>query len=160
MPSTTYLYWIHYPSHTDPLTQGYIGVSKKPNTRFKYHAHPKTNNNSRLFNSINKGATLTVISEHSNGDDAYAIEETMRPTPRIGWNLIAGGGENGRPPVHWGNSFATGNHAPRHSTEFKQSQSKLMGSLKWWTDGLKSRRLRDDQTPPDGWWRGKTQKRS
>jgi predicted GIY-YIG superfamily endonuclease len=100
MSSKTYLYWIHYPESNDPLTEGYIGVSKAPETRYKYHSHPKRNNNQHLFRAMQKGCELTILEEFDVAEEAYSREEHYRPTEHIGFNIIPGGSEKGRPPVH------------------------------------------------------------
>ena len=34
---TASVYWIHLPTHTDPLTEGYIGVSRDVDFRINSH---------------------------------------------------------------------------------------------------------------------------
>lgn len=90
-----YLYWIHYPEHTDPLTQGYIGITSDPDRRFK--SHQSSSYNRMVKGAIKKGAKMTILHEYDGHETALAIEETYRPDDRIGWNLVKGGG---MPPRH------------------------------------------------------------
>lgn len=98
-----YVYWIRQDHHTDPLTEGYIGVSKEPDRRFRYHACLESNNNDILYKAIKKGATQEILYEYANKEAAYAKEIEMRPEERIGYNLIPGG--DSKPPVHYGNNW-------------------------------------------------------
>ena len=97
------IYWIRYDHHSDPLTEGYIGVSKYPDRRMKYHGDPKSQNNEILYRALSKGAQQEVLFTYDIKEDAYAKEVEMRPTAKIGWNIIPGG--DSTPPVQWGNTF-------------------------------------------------------
>ena len=97
--SVTYsVYWIRYDNHKDPLSEGYIGVSKNPETRLRYHSNPDRQNNDILYRAINKGATQEILYSYATKKEAYQQEILMRPTERIGWNIIPGG--DSIPPVH------------------------------------------------------------
>lgn len=92
------VYWIRKPEHTNIFTQGYVGVtSKTAQERFQVHI-----NNSRLKKMkksvihkviIALGAenlvveTVCICSE----EYAYDLENKLRPTERIGWNVAIGG---------------------------------------------------------------------
>ena len=95
-----YVYWIRYSHHTDPLNEGYVGVSTKPENRFKYHSSEKYNNNPILFRAIKKGAQQEILYSFEDKNQAYTEEASMRPNPRIGWNIIPGG--DSKPPVGTG----------------------------------------------------------
>ncbi len=141
-----YVYWIHYQTHSDPTTEGYIGVSSNPKKRFLYHSSPRFNNNSLLFRSIEKGlAHQTILYEYATDRDAYAKELELRPKPKIGWNLIPGG--DSKPPVHYGNTFAKGNHAKRHSEDHKKSMSERFSKSRWYNDGIKNIRCEEGKQP-------------
>lgn len=161
MSSTTYLYWIHYSDHTDPHTEGYIGVSKYPEKRFKAHSHPEYNNNQHLYRAIHgKGCEMTILEEFSTPEEAYAKEEEYRPHDHIGFNIIPGGGVKGRPPVQWGKKYNLGNHKPRHSNEWKNHMSNHISKLKWITNGEENKRVPATDTLPEGWRYGKRDRRS
>ena len=96
---TTYLYWIRHPEHTDPMTQGYIGVTKNPKTRFRNHK--SSGENTYLQRNIAKGATMEILKEFRSREAALKEETKYRPDKGIGWNLTEGGG---MPPVHKGES--------------------------------------------------------
>jgi len=123
-----------------------------------YHSCPSVNNNEILYRAIKKGAVQDILYSFESKEEAYAKEIELRPHERIGYNIIPGG--DSKPPKQWGNKYNVGNHKPRHSEEFKESQKKLMSSLKWWTNGEKSIRIPENQEPPEGFWRGKRDSRS
>ena len=84
-----YLYWIHHPHHTDPRTEGYIGV-----TNDLYHREWRHRNNAGnpiAYHALNKGAVFEVLEEHSTVESVLAREVELRPLPDIGWNIAAGG---------------------------------------------------------------------
>jgi predicted GIY-YIG superfamily endonuclease len=157
---STYIYWIHYPEHTDPMTEGYIGVSKHPQRRYDYHSSEKYNNNQHLYRAMLKGCVLSVLETFEDNAEAYLREETYRPTGHIGFNIIPGGGEHGRPPAQWGHTHRTNNGQQIHTEGHKKQMSKRFSASTWWTDGKTSRRLSGGEQPPAGWWKGKTDKRS
>lgn len=88
------LYHIHKPEHKGKLTEGYIGVSVDAVTRFKQH---KRTTNSHLKNAFNKYPDLqmTVIC-FGDKNTILRMEEELRPSENIGWNIAKGGG---LPPV-------------------------------------------------------------
>ncbi len=92
------VYWIHLPEHTDMFAQGYIGVtSKTAQERYKVHvakALCKTTKKGYLHNVIKKYGKDNLIVETiciCEDDYAYDLENKLRPTHSIGWNLATGG---------------------------------------------------------------------
>lgn len=81
------VYWIHYLHHDDPKTQGYIGISTNPITRFKTHSK----NNNHVGNRIKFGAIMSILHETNSLDEAAIIEREYRPEEDIGWNINKGG---------------------------------------------------------------------
>lgn len=92
------VYWIKRPEHTDMFTQGYIGVtSKTAEKRFKVHvdtSNAKTSRQSivhKAIKSIGKDnlelRTVLIGTE----EYCYDIENKLRPTEMIGWNVAIGG---------------------------------------------------------------------
>jgi len=148
-----YVYWIHYPNHTNPKTEGYIGVSKQPSVRMRYHSSLKYSDNSRLYRCIQKGAMQSILFECSTEQFAYQLEESLRPHDGIGWNMQSGGTS---PPSQLGKNnpnVAKSNRTRVVSQETKQKMSEKRKGKKWFTDGTKNvRRLEC----PEGFYPGKT----
>jgi predicted GIY-YIG superfamily endonuclease len=97
-----YVYWIREQSHTDMMTQGYIGVSGNVEQRFASHKGMWSGTNNHLRNAIKKHGwdnlvkSVLLIAEK---DYCLDIERKLRPAEQIGWNLTIGGGY---PPVIFG----------------------------------------------------------
>lgn len=99
----TSVYWIAHKDHTDIFSQGYIGVSSNPEKRWEYHK--KRGENAHIRNAIKKyGWDNLVKKVVLIGDENYCleIENKLRPTDKIGWNLVCGGG---KPPSALGKKF-------------------------------------------------------
>jgi hypothetical protein len=99
----TSVYWIHSKDHSDMFSEGYIGVSNNANHRWIYgHKWAVKNNrheNPRFMNAINKHGWDNLIKEViliADSDYCYDVEQKLRPSEKIGWNLAVGGG---KPPV-------------------------------------------------------------
>lgn len=100
---STQVYWIRATHHSDVTSEGYVGVSRNANKRWAYGhkwAHAKgRHENPRLSNAITKHGwdslvkTVLVIADESY---CYELEQKLRPTEGIGWNLAVGGC---KPPV-------------------------------------------------------------
>jgi len=94
-----YVYWIRDKSHTDIMTQGYVGVSGNVNKRFASYKNLEKKTNNHLRNAIKKyGWDNLVKSALILADKNYCldIERKLRPANQIGWNLTMGGGY---PPI-------------------------------------------------------------
>lgn len=90
------LYWIHLPEHTDPKTQGYIGVTNNFTRRKQDHIYCAKNNkhrNSYLQRVILKYESVLCWDILFTGttEGCYQLEEYFRSIEKIGWNLAAGG---------------------------------------------------------------------
>jgi len=90
------LYWIHFLDHTDPYTEGYIGVSKDPGTRLYQHFNTseKRNDKNPYFGRIlnkHKEKIIQTILFVGTEKACYDLEEAMRPDINIGWNANRGG---------------------------------------------------------------------
>lgn len=77
------VYWIKRKHHTDPDTQGYVGVSKSLSNRLQEHRRTKW--------FCKDDHDVEILTTFDNDKDAYAYEEQMRPTSLIGWNINKGG---------------------------------------------------------------------
>lgn len=84
------LYWIHYPEQTDPLSEGYIGITKNFDQRVKTHS--KYTKYKHIKNRIDSGAIVNVLVDNLTEESAKTLEEQYRPQDNIGWNLTKGGG--------------------------------------------------------------------
>lgn len=87
------LYWIRLPEHLDMFSEGYIGISKDANARWKWHR--KSKENPHLKSAIEKyGFDHLVKQVVLIADKAYCleIEQKLRPSTKIGWNIAVGGG--------------------------------------------------------------------
>lgn len=87
------VYWIHRPEHTDIMSQGYIGVSKKFDRRMWEHF--ALTQNRHLKFAIHKYGWDNLIKKQlliAEKEYCLDIERKLRPTDKIGWNLVAGGG--------------------------------------------------------------------
>lgn len=98
-----FVYWVHYPEHTDILKEGYIGVTKNtPTARFKQHlkaakvANKKGCYLSRFKRVLLKHEKELVVTTLLEGDYAYVldVERKLRPSTNIGWNNHIGGAVN------------------------------------------------------------------
>lgn len=85
------------------FSEGYIGVSNNANHRWEYgHNWAVKNNrheNPRLMNAIKKHGWNNLVKKVvliADSDYCYNIEQKLRPSEEIGWNLAIGGG---KPPV-------------------------------------------------------------
>ena len=95
------VYWAHLEEHTDPKTQGYIGITKDFDTRKTRHVSDAEARNSKCIhfaNAIRKYGKDTIVFDILiDGIDkelAELIEQEYRPDRGIGWNLCIGGGVN------------------------------------------------------------------
>jgi len=78
-------------------SQGYIGVTTNPRRRWKDHiSHCKheRHTNPHVMHAAKKYGLDNIIFEVIFGstiDQCYEYEKELRPKPKIGWNLMAGG---------------------------------------------------------------------
>jgi len=85
------IYWIKYPIHNNPKTEGYIGLTQqKIEKRFKDH---KSNRKNKLLANRCKKENVVVECLHDNltKEQAKLLEEQYRPYENIGWNINKGG---------------------------------------------------------------------
>lgn len=132
---TVYVYWIHFLEHTDPYTEGYIGISKNPTKRFSYHCNKNSSDNYFLYESLKKGAIQSIIHECESREEALKLESQYRPAENIGWNIISGGGIT---PDQTGKRFGPkhGMYGKKHKPESNQKRSQSLKGLKWWNNGV------------------------
>lgn len=105
---TTSVYWLHYKSHTDPLTEGYIGVSKDPEFRLWGHINDAKKGkhvNKYLARVLlkHKDEIIQTILYTGTSESAYDYENFLRCDKNIGWNIAVGGS---KPPSQKGVTFS------------------------------------------------------
>ena len=80
------LYWVRLPTHTDPYTEGYIGVTRRPiAVRFK------TKISKKVQQCLDNGGIIQTLHILQSEDALYAMEQYYRPHPHIGLNTQTGG---------------------------------------------------------------------
>lgn len=87
-----FVYWIHLNKNDNIKQDGYVGISKDANKRFREHR--STNPNcSVIKRAIDKHGDNLIYDVIWSGsyDGAIALEEYFRPLPQIGWNIRTGG---------------------------------------------------------------------
>jgi hypothetical protein len=90
----TCVYWIRQKDHTDIFSQGYVGVSSRFSRRLWEHEN-KTQN-AHFQHAIKKYGWDSLIKEKviiGDEDYCYEMEAKLRPTEKMGWNLVVGGGK-------------------------------------------------------------------
>ena len=100
---TCSVYWIRAKHHSDFMTEGYIGVARDANKRWKY-GHFWSHKNSRhdnpkFANAIAKHGWENLIKQVlviAPEDYCYELEARIRASEGIGWNIAIGGH---KPPV-------------------------------------------------------------
>ena len=129
-----YVYWIHLFDHTDPYTQGYVGISTQPLKRLKYHSNSKNKDNHILYENIKKGAIQTILHEYDCRKKALIVEHKYRPIEKIGWNIIPGGTD---PPSRKGiRGIVGGMTGKKHRKESNYLRSVTISKLKWWNNEI------------------------
>lgn len=87
------VYWLSAPHHTDYHTEGYVGISKNVEHRWKCHSK---NTNTHLTRAIKKygwdNIAKQVLVFDLDEEAALLVEEMLRPANQIGWNIAIGGG--------------------------------------------------------------------
>ena len=95
---TMSVYWIHHPNHTNIMSEGYVGITKRFTRRMFEHKALTTNK--YLSNAIKKYGWDNLVKEViliANKDYCIDIEIKLRSNDAIGWNLVKGGGI---PPIN------------------------------------------------------------
>jgi hypothetical protein len=77
------VYWLHLPEHTDPFTQGYVGITYRKNRQ-------KEHRDNRRFPAEH---IFTVLAASLTRFEAAKMEWEHRKQRHIGWNTKKGGGK-------------------------------------------------------------------
>ena len=87
------VYWIRYPEHTDPYSEGYIGITCTPlEARIRGH---KRHYSARLAPLFEERSDIewSTLHECKNKAEAEALEYKYRPRMGIAWNARTGGNQ-------------------------------------------------------------------
>jgi hypothetical protein len=84
-----YVYWFHLDSHTDPKTEGYVGIATDHKRRERDHRR-----NPRLIALCGDSRPIfTLLAREVTREEAARIEWEHRKQPLTGWNQGKGGGK-------------------------------------------------------------------
>lgn len=110
---TCHVYHISRRSSLGDLSDGYVGVSSDP--EYRWMRHIRYEKNSRIKRAYEKydDVEIRIISSGSR-EFCFALEAMLRPSPRMGWNLVPGGGN---PPCHKGKP-----RSKEHSQKIKKAR--------------------------------------
>ena len=84
------VYWIHNEEHTDPYTQGYIGISSNVSKRLQHHSKWHCENKNLKEYYVNGGNIHTILFTGTK-EECIKHEKLLRPENGIGWNIYRGG---------------------------------------------------------------------
>ena len=98
-----YLYWYRLPEHTDPYTQGYIGITNNIERRKQQHKYcSNPDNDSYIDNHFYHAVAcyggidnlVFEILHTGTMEEIYKKEQEYRPVLYVGWNIAVGGQYN------------------------------------------------------------------
>ena len=82
-------------NNADVYTDGYVGVSRRLEGRYKEHRYRDTRYNRALLKELiewyGDNIQLLILEEGLSKTKAYEVEGFYRPYPNIGWNKAKGG---------------------------------------------------------------------
>jgi len=139
------VYWIHYPDHTDPTQDGYIGISTQVGIRFRNHMR----NNAHMRNRVNKGAVLTILHDVETLEEAAQVEKTYRPHENIGWNTNAGGDIPPKRTSAPEKNKLSGDERTDKQKEASRKHSERMKSQTPWNKGTKGKQIAWNKGKPN-----------
>ena len=94
--NTCCVYWIRRSIHTDIKTEGYVGITNNIDKRFKQHRDSVdlVNYTSVITEALREHDDIVfgIVATCDNREDAKAMERSLRPEYRVGWNVAKGGG--------------------------------------------------------------------
>jgi transposase-like protein len=94
------VYWIRAPTHGDIFKEGYVGIAQNFENRINQHIYNSKNPNNwhsyrtEFREALSSGDYLAEIILLAERDYCLYVEQALRPSWKIGWN-IARGGEGG-----------------------------------------------------------------
>ena len=84
------VYWIKLPSHQDPFTEGYIGITNNFDRRWKEHLKRGHIGDKIRQYGISK-EDVVFLNDGLDNHAVHFLEEVYRPIRQIGWNRYKGG---------------------------------------------------------------------
>lgn len=88
-----YLYHIRRDIHKGVLSEGYIGVTTQPRARWLAHRNTYKGANPHLTRALLLYSDIRmVLISRGIKKEMLAMEEALRPSEKVGWNLAKGGG--------------------------------------------------------------------
>lgn len=87
------IYWIHLANHCLE-SNGYVGVAKNAEERwYRHKKQAEYNAKYPVHRAINKhkGNLMWTIIATGTKEECYEMEQFLRPSEKIGWNIKAGG---------------------------------------------------------------------
>jgi hypothetical protein len=117
-----FVYWIYDETCLDPITSGYVGVSKNAIQKFSSHIRKPR---------VPKNSKFKILFEGTR-EECFKLEFFLRPSKGIGWNKAVGGAQGWR--IGFSHSNETKQRLHRAWTEerrkiaskFKTEQNKLL----------------------------------
>jgi hypothetical protein len=86
------LYWAHLDKHTDPHTEGYIGITIDLEERKRAHNKNRANQKfARAIRDFGKKIKWKLLHQGLSMEEALSKEFEYRPVINIGWNSNIGG---------------------------------------------------------------------
>ena len=147
------VYWVKRSGMTDPHKEGYIGVTTKSlEERLSWHAK-YNKKRSRVRKAIDKYDDIEIVQLHSGSEKiCLEIEETYRPVPNVGWNIVKGGG---LPPLmneKTAKKISQTLKDTKRSVESRLKQGATQKGKRFYCDpvNMVTRKFPEDEQP-DGW---------
>ena len=130
--NTYYLYRYRLPEHTDPYTEGYIGITNDLDRRHKEHKYSAGKRNKsyidshftraiNLYGGIDK--LVKEVLHTATYEEVCALERTYRPTLSIGWNIAVGGEHPGAVSSLKGNTNRWSEDMKKHLGSFHKGKT-------------------------------------
>ena len=88
-----YVYWYHLGAHTDPETQGYVGITRDLANRHYLHSTGRSGSTilKKAFNKYGELIQKQILFTGTR-KQCLEMEQQLRPKEKIGWNICIGGG--------------------------------------------------------------------
>lgn len=130
------VYWIRLPEHSDFMTEGYVGVTKRGvDVRFDQHLRlAKRFKRGIVYSNLRKYSDVIICDILVEGSESYCyeVEQLIRPRTRIGWNNQRGGMSPDKQFMDdysrrsdWINKLRDFNLGKSHSIETKNKLSEI-----------------------------------
>lgn len=105
------------------LDDGYIGISQNPKERWSNHKRGKEGYPvQKAIKKYGEALQYKILDAFDSLSEALWLEFTLRPNPRLGWNVAVGGG---LPPDSSGENNPNYGKKTSEETKKKQSERRL-----------------------------------